>query len=161
MVDRFGEKFLSGTVTERILTRIGALIKKEAFRMCPIDKGGLRQTISYRVEGDEVVIRVNSDYAEFVEYGTGVYHTDEEGNPDPHEGWDVRAIPVSEGGKGFLAWESGRKARLSAHKGPKAGKWIYAQKVHIEGAHPKPFLRPAVHQNIPQMTAIIREELSR
>lgn len=132
-----------------LLELIGKRLKEEAVRQCPVDNGGLRQTIGFKVEGDEILLYANSDYAEYVEFGTGVMHTDEQGNADPHQAWDVYAIPVEEGGKGFLAWEVGRKARLAAHKSPKQGTWAYAQHVHIEGASPKPFLRTAIHQTIP------------
>lgn len=143
-----------------ITRRIGALIKADAIRRCPTDNGLLRQTIDYSVEGNTITLYSDSKYAAFVEYGTGVYHIDEEGKADPHTGWDIHAIPVEQGGKGFLAWEQGRKKRLAAHKGPQQANWVYAQKVHIEGARAHPFLRPAIHQNLTRMKEIIAEEIS-
>lgn len=126
----------------------------------PMDTGILRGTLSYRIEGNSIIFTVDSPYAEYIEYGTGIYHTDEAGHPEPHSEWDVYAKPPPEG-KGFLAWESGRKSRLAAHKSPKQGNWIYAQHVHIKGMHPHPFMRPAFHQNMTKIKKIIQEEFEK
>lgn len=136
----------------RILERIGMMVKEDAIRRAPVDTSDLRRQIDYVVEGNSVTISATSDHADFVEYGTGIYHIDEEGQPEPHTGWDI--VPVN---KKALAWG---KVIGKSPSGATTREHV-AKKVHIEGMRPQPFLRPAVHQNIPRMKEIIREELTK
>ena len=83
-------------VTELILTKIGMKIEKFAKALCPVgtpestgwkDKKGklhpnkgyrggtLRNSITYEVNGDELVAGSNVEYAPYVELGTGQYFT--------------------------------------------------------------------------------------
>jgi HK97 gp10 family phage protein len=134
----------------RALDRIGAFVRDEAKRRCPVDNGVLRSSLQYRVEGDSVRIFSDLDYSKFIEYGTGVFHINEKGQPEPHIGWDI--VPVNK-----KALEPDRKRRL-AEGGKK--NMIFAKKVHIEGMHAQPFLRPAVHQNMKRISEIFKEEMS-
>lgn len=137
---------LSPNVKNRILTKIGELVTTRAKRNCPVDNGQLKNSIYYRVEEDSVFVGSDIDYAWFQEYGTGVFHIDENGVSDPHSGWDV--IPVN---AKALRWTTGRGKGKLVH---------FAKKVHIEGMHAHPFLRPALHQSIPDFAKIIAKELS-
>ena len=73
-------------VTELILTKIGMKIEKFAKALCPVGtpestgkkgyRGGtLRNSITYEVNGDELVAGSNVEYAPYVELGTGQYFT--------------------------------------------------------------------------------------
>ena len=57
------------------LNRIGMKMVEYAQKLCPVDTGALRQSISYQVDPDEVSVTVgsNSEYAAYVELGTGQY----------------------------------------------------------------------------------------
>jgi hypothetical protein len=143
-------------VKARILDRIGVMVKNEAIRNCPTDLGQLRQSIDYKVEGNTVTIFSELSYAAYMEYGTGIFHIDENGNPDPHGEWDI--VPVN---AQALRFEVGRKARLVAKRGPKTANIVFAKKVHMVGVHPRAFLRPAAFNNIPQMKEIARQEIER
>jgi HK97 gp10 family phage protein len=147
---------ISKAVMSRITERIGAMLKAEAIRRCPVDNGILRQSIDFKTEDNTITIYSELPYAAFVEYGTGIYHIDEEGKPDPHSGWDI--VPIN--GKA-LRFEVGRKERLAAHQGPGKANIVFAKKVHIEGAQPHPFMRPAIHQNIGKMKYIIADEIQK
>lgn len=139
---------------ERILHKIGATVKASAIRKCPIDNGRLRASIQYRIEGNSVFVGTDVSYANYVEYGTGIFHIDEHGNLAPHTGWDIEPVNAQ-----ALRFEVGRKERLSAHKGPGSANIVITKKVHIEGMYPHPFLRPAVFENIPTIKEIIKNEI--
>ena len=59
----------------RALEKIGMTAEKYAKRLCPVDTGALRNTIAFKVEPDEQAVYVgsNSEYAVYVELGTGEY----------------------------------------------------------------------------------------
>lgn len=124
---------------ELILKKIGAFVKEKAIMYAPVDKGFLRQGSNFTIEvvGDEVTITCTSPYADYVEYGTGVFHISPDGLPDPHKGWDI--VPIN---KKALKFEVDSEV-------------IFAKKVHIEGMRPHPFLRPAVYNHLPEIEAII------
>lgn len=142
----------------RILERIGALVKREAIRRCPVDNGWLRTSIDFETNPAEGSVTIFSDveYAPYVEFGTGVFHQDKEGNPDPRSGWDIFPVNAK-----ALRFEVGRKARLSDKGGLDTANIVFAKKVHIEGAEPHPFLRPAVHQSKAEIDKIILEEIKK
>lgn len=73
-----------GSATERILTMIGIKAEKYAKARCPVGtsastgikgyRGGtLRNSITFQVEGNNVYIGTNVEYAPYVELGTGPY----------------------------------------------------------------------------------------
>lgn len=71
-------QFVQVRVTPAVRASVEAgvqLIQEAAQSYCPVDTGALRDSITYEVEdtGRSVVGRVgpHTDYAEFVEYGTG------------------------------------------------------------------------------------------
>lgn len=58
------------------LEKAGQLIENEAKRKCPVDDGVLRASITHEVdeENASVSIGTNTEYAPYVEFGTGVYN---------------------------------------------------------------------------------------
>lgn len=75
MTDALG--VVIGRASERAVTRACILVQNEARRLCPVDQGTLRRSITFRVDsnGTSAVGRVGSnlEYALAVEVGTGIY----------------------------------------------------------------------------------------
>ena len=62
---------LPESVKEKILHAIGKDIVAKAKRLAPIDTGLLRSKITYKLEGNRLIISTEDvEYAEFLEYGT-------------------------------------------------------------------------------------------
>ena len=55
------------------LTEICMMVEAQAVLLAPVDKGGLRKSIGYKVNESELVAYVgtNCEYAIYVEFGTG------------------------------------------------------------------------------------------
>ena len=60
----------------RALEKCGLIAEGYAKALCPVDTGNLRNSLTHQVEQDEpaVYIGSNSEYAAFVELGTGKYY---------------------------------------------------------------------------------------
>lgn len=58
---------------ERGLSAIGENAVGYAQDKCPTDSGNLRGSITYKVEGENCYIGTNTEYAPYVEFGTGIY----------------------------------------------------------------------------------------
>ena len=86
----------------RALERIGMTAEKYAKRLCPVDTGNLRNSITHRVDEGEPAAYIGSDteYAAYVELGTGKYYPG--GRPTP---W------VYQDAKGNWHWTAGNKAQ--------------------------------------------------
>ena len=67
----------------RALEKCGLTAEGYAKRLCPVDTGNLRNSISHTVDEDEpaVYIGSNTSYAPYVELATGIYA--EGGRPTP------------------------------------------------------------------------------
>ena len=72
---------------KRALERIGMAAEGFAKKLCPVDTGGLRNSINHKVHENDVYIGTNKEYAAYVELGTGKYypggrqtHKDSKGN---------------------------------------------------------------------------------
>lgn len=59
---------------QRALERIGMTAEGFAKKLCPVDTGGLRNSISHKVKGNDAYIGTNKEYAVYVELGTGKYY---------------------------------------------------------------------------------------
>ncbi len=57
--------------TEAGLTAIGVKATEYASKAAPVDTGRLRNSIQYSVDGNDVYIGTNVEYAAYVELGTG------------------------------------------------------------------------------------------
>lgn len=53
-----------------ILEKIGLVAEGYAKRLCPVDTGNLRNSITHAVKGKTVYIGTNVEYAPYVELGT-------------------------------------------------------------------------------------------
>ena len=86
----------------RALERIGMTAEKYAKRLCPVDTGNLRNSITHRVDEGEPAAYIGSDteYAAYVELGTGKYYPG--GRPTPWAYQDA---------KGNWHWTAGNKAQ--------------------------------------------------
>lgn len=67
----------------KALNHIGLKMVEYAQKLCPVDTGRLRQSITYQVDDDETSVTVgsNSEYATYVELGTGE-HSEVGGTPE-------------------------------------------------------------------------------
>lgn len=54
----------------------GQLVENEAKKKCPVDDGVLRANITHAVDEDNSIVSIgtNTEYAPYVEFGTGVYN---------------------------------------------------------------------------------------
>jgi HK97 gp10 family phage protein len=59
---------------KRALERIGMTAESFAKKLCPVDTGGLRNSISHKVHNDDAYIGTNKEYGAYVELGTGKYY---------------------------------------------------------------------------------------
>ena len=60
----------------RALEKCGLVAEGYAKKLCPVDTGNLRNSITHQVDedGKAAYIGTNSEYAAYVELGTGVYY---------------------------------------------------------------------------------------
>lgn len=123
------QKYLNRGVTKTSLTKAlnrGCIVVENAAkRNCPVGRTGLlRASIKHRVNDNEGIVGTATDYAPYVEYGTGKYA--EEGN--------------------------GRKTP-----------WVYRTadgEFHFtEGQEPQPFLRPALQDNVAEVSRVILDQI--
>jgi HK97 gp10 family phage protein len=56
--------------TERALEKIGLVAEGYAKKLTPVDTGRLRNSITHEVDGNDVYIGSNVEYAPYVELGT-------------------------------------------------------------------------------------------
>lgn len=85
------------------LEKCGLAAEKYAKKLCPVDTGNLRNSISHTVDEQEpaAIIGTNNEYAPYVEFGTGVY-AEGGGRPTP---W------VYQDAKGNWHYTHGQKAQ--------------------------------------------------
>lgn len=69
----------------RALERCGSQAEGYAKDLAPVDTGNLRNSISHKVDPDEPAAYVGTDteYAPYVEFGTGIYAEGGGGRPTP------------------------------------------------------------------------------
>lgn len=86
----------------RALEKCGLVAEGYAKRLCPVDTGNLRNSISHKVAEDEpaAYIGTNVSYAPYVELATGIYAAG--GRPTP---W------VYQDANGNWHWTRGNKAQ--------------------------------------------------
>lgn len=88
----------------RALERCGEQAEGYAKDLAPVDTGNLRNSISHRVDPDEpaAYVGTNTEYAPYVEFGTGIYAEGGGGRPTP---W------VYQDDEGNWHWTAGNKAQ--------------------------------------------------
>lgn len=86
----------------RGLEKCGLAAEGYAKKLCPVDTGNLRNSITHAVDEDEpaAIIGTNSEYAPYVELGTGKYA--EGGRPTPWAYQDAN---------GKWHWTAGNRAQ--------------------------------------------------
>ena len=64
------------TAAVRALEKCGLTAEGYAKKLCPVDTGNLRNSITHAVDGGEpaAYVGTNSEYGPYVELGTGVYY---------------------------------------------------------------------------------------
>ena len=60
----------SEVTTQNVLVNSANYLKSEMEARVPVDTGKLKQSIQIRVTGDKVIIGPDTEYAEYVEFGT-------------------------------------------------------------------------------------------
>ncbi len=88
----------------RGLEKIGLVAEGYAKKLCPVDTGNLRNSITYVVDEQEpvAIIGTDNEYAAYVELGTGIYAEGGGGRPTP---W------VYQDAKGNWHYTRGNKAQ--------------------------------------------------
>lgn len=69
----------------RGLEKVGLVAEGYAKKLCPVDTGNLRNSITHVVDEQEpaAIIGTNNEYAAYVELGTGIYAEGGGGRPTP------------------------------------------------------------------------------
>lgn len=88
----------------RGLEKIGLKVEDYAKKLCPVDTGNLRNSITHVVDEQEpaAIIGTDSEYGAYVELGTGIYAEGGGGRPTP---W------VYQDAKGNWHYTRGNKAQ--------------------------------------------------
>lgn len=86
--------------TERALEKCGLVAEEYAKKLCPVDTGNLRNSITHEVSENSAYIGTNAEYAPYVELGTGKYYPG--GRPTPWKYQDA---------KGNWHWTHGNPAK--------------------------------------------------
>lgn len=88
----------------RGLEKIGLVAEGYAKKLCPVDTGNLRNSITHVVDDQEpaAIIGTDNEYAAYVELGTGIYAEGGGGRPTP---W------VYQDAKGNWHYTRGNKAQ--------------------------------------------------
>ena len=64
---------LSNLQLEQALNKACLIVENEAKKLCPVDTGQLRSSITHEVVEKEGRVGTNVEYAPYVEYGTGLF----------------------------------------------------------------------------------------
>lgn len=74
-----------GAALLRGLEKVGLVAEGYAKKLCPVDTGNLRNSITHVVDEQEpaVIIGTDSEYGGYVELGTGIYAEGGGGRPTP------------------------------------------------------------------------------
>lgn len=67
---------------DQVLNKACVLVENEAKAKCPVDKGQLRNSITHEIEGTEAVVGTNTEYAPYVEIGTGIFSSEGNGRQE-------------------------------------------------------------------------------
>jgi hypothetical protein len=100
-------KEISGAIHAALLRgleKIGLVAEGYAKKLCPVDTGNLRNSITHVLDEQEpaAIIGTDNEYAAYVELGTGIYAEGGDGRPTP---W------VYQDAKGNWHYTRGNKAQ--------------------------------------------------
>lgn len=68
---------------QQILERACLIVENQAKINCPVHYGTLRASIRSEVEGNQGVVGTNTEYAPYVEFGTGLFAENGDGRKTP------------------------------------------------------------------------------
>lgn len=120
-------------------------ISTEAAQRVPVDTGILRSAIDHEVKGFTGVVKVNSKYAAFIEFGTGtLYDAPAEWEQYASEFKGLKSGSFQDFKKNLIAWMS-RKGIDQKYLFP------IMMKILRVGIAPRPFLYPAFKNNTTKM----------
>ncbi|WP_334111256.1 HK97-gp10 family putative phage morphogenesis protein [Thermodesulfitimonas autotrophica] len=127
---------MATNAAEKALVRAGLLVERDAKKLCPVDTGRLRTSISHRLTGagtknPAVEVGTNVEYAPYVEFGTRPHY------PPP------RALR--------------RWAQLHGMK--PGAEFAIARKIAARGTPAKPFLFPAFNANKDKVKQLVAEAI--
>ena len=114
----------------RGLEKIGLVAEGYAKKLCAVDTGNLRNSITHMIDEQEpaAIIGTNNEYAAYVELGTGIYAEGGGGRPTPWVYQDAKGNwHMTHGNKPqpFFETSCRRPCRtVSGHSGKRAEKWI-------------------------------------
>lgn len=136
----------------RALEKCGLVAEGYAKKLCPVDTGNLRNSITHTVSDGEkaAYIGTNSEYATYVEMGTGVYR------PAPTSGYWVYV----RGGESKKSNSPGKRYTFEEAKRIVAILRRKELDAHMtDGRKATPFIKPAVANHAEQYQKIIKREL--
>lgn len=83
-IDKFILKLenLSDDAVAEALNKACLLVQNSAKEKVPVNTGNLRNSITYKVEGNEGTVGTNVEYAPYIEYGTGLFSSQGDGRTD-------------------------------------------------------------------------------
>lgn len=123
----------------REVQRRGTRVLNEAKRLCPVDEGRLRSSLTMQMQTvgklPAAVIGTNLEYGLYVHEGTGVY--------------GPKRTPITPKRARVLRWPVKNNAYKTTggnrrYKGGRTAAYAYAKKV--KGVPPRPFLRNALER---------------
>lgn len=74
---------------DKVLNKACILVENDAKKKCPVGTGELRNSITHEVEGTEAIVGTNTEYAPYVEFGTGIFSSMGDGRQTPWSYQDV------------------------------------------------------------------------
>lgn len=67
----------------KALNKACLVVENEAKRLCPVDTGDLRNSITHEVDDGVGIVGTNKEYAPYVEFGTGIFAVEGNGRDTP------------------------------------------------------------------------------
>lgn len=67
----------------KALNKACLVVENEAKRLCPVNTGDLRNSITHEVHNDVGIVGTNKEYAPYVEFGTGIFAVEGNGRDTP------------------------------------------------------------------------------
>lgn len=132
------DRGITAETAEKALNRACLIVENDAKKRCPVGRTGLlRNSIQHRVEREwqeyAGVVGTNVEYAPYVEFGVGVYSANGDGRQTP---W---VYPTADG-EFVYVHNDGRETEAKSYG-------------------PRPFLEPALVENINEVKAEILETI--
>jgi len=123
-------------------------LTNELVRVCPVDKGFLRETIDVKVKGNELII-IMADYGLYVEMGTA-----------PHiiRPKNKKALAFAKFGGRRVQHDDGKVSTEFKFGGKKhLTDAVFAKEVHHPGTKAQPFIRNTFYHKLPAIVDVNAE----